>query len=93
MEEEDAPASLQVTAHAEPLTLLAVFKLFYGMLVWLQLCTTQGVALFSFVRFAPRVLRPFAGAAVYGMSLHRRQRQITQVPPPLRVKCCPIVRN
>jgi TPR repeat protein len=71
--EEDEPA-LQVTAHAEPLTLLAVVKSFYGMLVWLQLCNPQGVALFSFVIFPPRVPRPFAGAPVYGMSLTHAER-------------------
>jgi hypothetical protein len=56
------------------LTLLAVFKLLYGMLVWLQLCNPQGVALFSFVRLAPRVPRPFAGAQVYDMSLTHAER-------------------
>jgi len=74
VEEEDAPASVQVTAHAEPLTLLAVFKLLYGMLVWLQLCNAQGVSVLSFVRVAPRVPRPFAGAAVYDMSLTHMER-------------------
>jgi len=73
VEEEDAPA-LQVAAHAEPLTLLAVFKLFYGMHVWLQLCNPQGVSLFSFVRLPPRVPRPFAGAPVYDMSLTHAER-------------------
>ena len=72
------PASMQVTAHAEPLTLpltlLAVFKLFYGMHVWLQLCNPQGVALFSFVRIPPRVPRPFAGAPVCNMSLTQAER-------------------
>jgi len=73
-EEEDAPASVQVAAHAEPLTLLAVFKLHLGMLVWLQLCNPQGVALFSFVRLPPRAPRPFAGAPVYVMSLTHAER-------------------
>ena len=68
------PASKQVTAHAEPLTLLAVFKLFYGMHVWLQLCSPQGVALFSFIRLPPRLPRPFAGAPVYDMSLTHAER-------------------
>jgi TPR repeat protein len=68
------PASMQVTAHAEPLTLLAVFKLFFGMHVWLQLCSPQGVALFSFVQLPPRLPRPFAGAAVYDMSLMHAER-------------------
>ena len=74
VEEEDGPASMQVTAHAVPLTLLAVFKLFYGMLVWIQLCSPQGVALFSFVHLSPRVPRPFAGAPVHDMSLTRAER-------------------
>ena len=74
VEEEDGPASMQVTAHAVPLTLLAVFKFFYGMLVWMQLCSPQGVALFSFVHLSPRVPRPFAGAPVHDMSLTRAER-------------------
>ena len=74
VEEEDAPSSLQVTAHAVPLTLLAVFKLFHCMLVLAQLCSPQGVALFSFVRSTPRVPRPFAGAPVYAMSLTHAER-------------------
>ena len=67
--EEDAPVSVQVTAHAEPLMLLAVVKSFIDTLVWAQLCNSQGVALFSDVRLPPRVPRPFAGAQVYDMSL------------------------
>jgi hypothetical protein len=74
VEEVDAAAPLQVTAHAEPLTLLAVFKLLHGMLVWAQLCNPQGVALFSFVHIPPRLPRPFAGAAVHSMSLTHAQR-------------------
>jgi len=74
VEEEDAPSSLQVTAHAVPLTLLAVYKLFHCMLVLAQLCSPQGVALFSFVRSTPRVPRPFAGAPVYAMSLTHAER-------------------
>jgi TPR repeat protein len=66
------PVSLQVTAHAERLTL--VLKLLHGMLVWLQPCNPQGVALFPFVRLAPRVPYPFAGAAVHGMSLTHAER-------------------
>jgi len=65
---------VQVAAHAEPLALLAVFKLHLDMLVWLQLCNPQGVAVFSFVRLAPRAPRPFAGAAVYDMSLTHAER-------------------
>jgi TPR repeat protein len=73
-EEEDRHAAVQVAAHAEPLTLLAVFKLLYGMLVWTQLCSPQGVVLFSFVRLPPRLPRPFAGAPVYDMSLTHAER-------------------
>jgi len=72
--EEDAPATLQVTAHAEPLTLLAVVKSFIDTLVWLQLCNPQGVALFTFVHIPPRLPRPFAGAPVYDMSLTHAER-------------------
>jgi len=62
--EEDSPASLEVTAHPEPLTLLAMVKAHFDTLVWLQLCNPQGLALFSFVRLPPRLPRPFAGAPV-----------------------------
>ena len=77
--EEDAPASLETTAHPEPLTLLALVKAHFDTLVWLQLCNPQGVAVFgvavfSFVRLAPRVPRPFAGAPVYDMSLTHAER-------------------
>jgi hypothetical protein len=71
---EDAPASSQMTAHAEPLTLLSVVKSNFDILVWAQLCNPQGVALFSFVRLPPRVSRPFAGAPVYDMSLTHAER-------------------
>jgi len=92
---EDAPASLDVAVHAEPLTLLAleeeeeekatehtklpltllaVVKCHFDALVWMQLCNAQGVSVFSFVRLAPRVSRPFAGAAVYDMSLTHAER-------------------
>ena len=57
-----------------PLPLLAVVKAHIDALVWLQLCNPQGVALFSFVRLPPRVSRPFAGAAVYDMSLTHAER-------------------
>jgi len=73
VEEEDEPAP-QVTAHAEPLTLLAVAKSHLGMLVCAQLCNPQGVSLFSFVRLPPRVSRPFAGAPVHDMSLTHAER-------------------
>ncbi len=74
VEEEDAPASVQVTAHAEPLLVLTLVKSYLGTLVWLQLCNPQGVALFSFVHIPPRVPRPFAGAPVYDMSLTHAER-------------------
>jgi len=64
----------QVIAHPEPLTLLAVVKLFYGMLVWAQLCNSQGVFMFSFEHLPPRVPRPFAGVPVYNMSLAHAER-------------------
>jgi len=74
VEEEDAPALLQVTANAEPLMLLALVKAHFDTLVWLQLCNSQGVAPFSFVRLPPRLSRPFAGAPVYDMSLTHAER-------------------
>ena len=74
VEEEDAPASVQVAAHAEPLTLLAVVKAYFDMLIWLQLCNPQGVSVFSFVHIPPRVSHPFAGAPVYDMSLTHAER-------------------
>jgi len=69
VEEDDAPASVQVTAHAEPLALLTVVKAHFDTLVWAQLCNPQGVSVFSFIRLPSRVSRPFAGAPVYDMSL------------------------
>jgi len=57
-----------------PLPLQCVVMWFHGTLVWLQLCNPQGVALFSFVRLAPRVPRPFADAPVYDMSLTHAER-------------------
>ena len=74
VEEGGGPASMQVTAHPEPLMLLAVAKSLQDTLVWLQLCNTQGVALFPFIRLPPRVSRPFAGAPVYDMSLTHAER-------------------
>jgi len=71
--EEVAPA-LQVTVHPEPLMLLALVKSYHGTLVCAQLCNLQGVFMFSHVRLAPRVSRPFAGAAVYDMSLTHAER-------------------
>jgi len=74
VKEGGGPASMQVTAHPEPLMLLAVAKSLQDTLVWLQLCNTQGVTLFPFIRLPPRVPRPFAGAAVYDMSLTHAER-------------------
>jgi TPR repeat protein len=74
VEEQHAPASMQVAAHAEPLMMLAVVKSHFDTLVWLQLCNPQGVALFSFVRLPPRLSRPFAGAPVYDMLLTHAER-------------------
>ncbi len=76
-EEEEAaePAALQMTARPKvPLPLLSVAMSLRGTLVWLQLCTPQGVALFSLVRPSPRVPCPFAGARVHGMSLTHAER-------------------
>jgi len=74
VEEEDAPAPVQVTAHSKLLTLLAVVKSSQDILVWLQLCNPQGVSVLSFVHPPPRVPRPFAGAPVYDMSLTHAER-------------------
>jgi hypothetical protein len=71
---EDQPAPTQAIAHAESLTMLAVVKSHLGTLVWLQLCSPQGVALFSFPLLSPRVYRPFTGVPVYGMSLTHAKR-------------------
>jgi TPR repeat protein len=57
-----------------PLSLLAIDKSYFGMLVWLQLCNPQGVALFSFVSFPQRVPHPFTGVRVYEMSLTHAER-------------------
>jgi hypothetical protein len=58
-----------------PLSLLAIDKSYFGMLVWLQLCNPQGFVLFSFFDIPPRVPRPFAGVRVYDMSLTRVERK------------------
>jgi hypothetical protein len=58
-----------------PLSLLAIDKSYFGMLVWLQLCNQQGVVLLNFVSIPQRVPRPFAGVRVYDMSLTRVERQ------------------
>ena len=65
VEEEDAPALIQVAAHGEPLVVLALVKSNFGTLVCAQACNLQGVVLFFFDRLQPRVPRPFAGAPVY----------------------------
>jgi TPR repeat protein len=72
--EEDAPASQETTVHQQPLMLLVLVKAHFDTLVCMQLCNPQGVALFSFVRFPPRLPRPFAGAPVYDMSLTHAER-------------------
>ena len=69
-----------IIPHTLPLSLLAIDKSYFGMLVWLHLCNPQGVALFSFVSFPQRVHRPFTGVRVYDMSLTSVER--------LRVVCC-----
>jgi len=74
VEEEHEPASLQVTAHAEPLALLVLVKAHFGTLLCAQLCNPQCVFLFTFARLPPRVSRPFAGAPVYDMSLTHAER-------------------
>ncbi len=73
-EEEDAPASVQMAAHAEPLMLLALLKSYLGMLVWAQLCDPQGAALLSFIHVPRRVPRPFAGAPVHSTTLTHVER-------------------
>jgi len=74
--EEDEPASMQVTAlpHPQPLMLLVLVKAHFDTLVCAQLCNSQGVVLFSFVRLPPRLPYPFAGAPVYDMSLTHAER-------------------
>jgi len=72
--EEDAPVSLETTVHPQPLMLLVLVKAYFDTLVCAQLCNSQGVSLISFVRLPPRVPRPFAGAAVYDMSLTHAER-------------------
>ena len=57
-----------------PLSLLAIDKSYFGMLVWLQLCNPQGVRLFSFVSIPQRVPRPFACIRVYDMYLTHAER-------------------
>ena len=57
-----------------PLSLLAVDKSYFGMLVWLQLCNPQGDVRFSFVSIPQHVSRPFAGVRVYDMSLTHADR-------------------
>jgi TPR repeat protein len=58
----------------QPLALLALVKSHLDTLVWLQLRNPQGVSLFSFVHPPPRLSQPFAGAAVYDMSLTHAER-------------------
>ena len=70
---------MQVAAHPKLLTLQAVVKSSQDTLVLLRLCDVQGAALFSFVQAAPRVPRPFAGAAVYGMWLMTHAERVRVV--------------
>jgi len=67
--EEDAPASIELNAHAELLTLLALVKSHFDTLV-------QSAVFFSFVRLPPRLPRPLAGAQAYGMSLTHAERLV-----------------
>ena len=59
---------------SKPIKLLAAVKSFLDTLVWLHLCNPQGVALYSFVRLPPSVIRPFTGARVHSMSLTHLER-------------------
>ena len=52
---------------SKPIKLLAAAKSFLRTLVWLQLCSPQGIALFSFVQLPTPVLSPFAAARVSGV--------------------------
>jgi TPR repeat protein len=54
--------------------LLALVRSHFDTLVSAQLCSPQGVAMFSFLILPPRVPRPFAGAPVYDMSLTHAER-------------------
>jgi hypothetical protein len=74
LEKEDQPAPTQAIAHAVSLTMLTVVNSHLGTLIWLQLCSPQGVALFSFHLLSPRVYRPFTVVPVYGMSLTHAKR-------------------
>jgi len=78
VEEEDAEPVQQVEEEdADPvplLPLLSVAQSLLGMCVSAQLCDAQGVFMFSHVRLPSNVCRPFAGAAVYDMSLTHGER-------------------
>ena len=63
-----------IIPHTLPLSLLAIDKSYFGMLVWMQLCNLRGVALFSFVKIRQRVPRPFACIRVYDMYLTHAER-------------------
>jgi hypothetical protein len=58
---------------SKPIKLLAAAKSFLHTLVWLQLCSPQGIALFSFVQLPTPALSPFAAARVSG-ELTRSER-------------------
>jgi hypothetical protein len=67
-------SGMLATMLTESLTMLAVVNSHLGTLIWLQLCSPQGVALFSFHLLSPRVYRPFTVVPVYGMSLTHAKR-------------------
>ncbi len=75
-EQNDRPATAVNTAIADaPLNVLSVAKLQRGMLVWLRLCSAQGVALFYFVRVPLRApLRAPRLVTSAGVSLTRAER-------------------
>jgi hypothetical protein len=56
------------------LPLLAVVKSLLETLVWMQLCSAQGVPRFSFVHLLLGMSRPFTGAPVYSMLLTHAER-------------------
>jgi len=69
---EDASSGLNV--HTEPLMLLVVAKSHNHTLVSMQLCTLQGVSIFSFDLLPPRVSCPFFRTPVYSMTLTHADR-------------------
>jgi hypothetical protein len=61
---------------SKPIKLLAAAKSFLHTLVWLQLCSPQGIALFSFVQLPTPVLSPFAAARVSGLLTHSERLRV-----------------